>query len=677
MKTRLLRLERFFKKSRSQIMKYAAARRSQASQDERGGVLVLVAVTLPVLILIGSFTVDVANWWVHKRHLQTQADAAALGAAAGFTNCNNQRIRSIAATYSGSETASHNQQIGNTPTGRVHMRVNSPTFHGQSAVDPDISGSPCDTQMIDVKVTETDVPWFFRVANVDFINAQARVSVFKIKSTNGLLPFGVPDPTAKRAKVVFIDEGNNGAVLGERELQKGGNQDGSVIWDNSGEPLSLAVNSERIGVRVVLSKTDSLTCGDQGVQCLDLGSDNGIGFIRGWSATPSVSDGDTPQARNVALLPGGCSDGYFISDAADCHIGISADVDFATDSGGLGNQRVAAVVDGQEYALSFDATAGVWRASNLRIPADVGPIPVTLKWEQTGGSIGGESCSSDSGNLCVGSFGVVQRAFSANQSRSGLVNSLEISDQDGPGANSIERCSLGNVSCTRDFVVRIGVPSLAIAKPTDSPITLRVGGGGSQNQTIDCDPGLSNLQDEIAYGCGPTYERNTGTDCPASQATLWGTSEPWDCIATQTGAAVNQVPKGLNQRILCESSPGNCDQFAKPDTCTQPNNWPNFTADDPRIVSLFIVPFGTFDASGNAVYPVDEFAFFYVTGWVGSGAGFSNPCKGNGDDPIPGNTAGYMVGHYIKYVKQNNSGGSTGEPCDLSSIGGCVAVLTK
>jgi hypothetical protein len=29
-----------------------------------------------VLVLLISFSVDIGNWWVHKRHLQLQADAA-------------------------------------------------------------------------------------------------------------------------------------------------------------------------------------------------------------------------------------------------------------------------------------------------------------------------------------------------------------------------------------------------------------------------------------------------------------------------------------------------------------------------------------------------------------------------------------------------------------------------
>ena len=37
---------------------------------------------MPVLLSFGILAADVGNWYVHKRELQTQADAAALAGAA-------------------------------------------------------------------------------------------------------------------------------------------------------------------------------------------------------------------------------------------------------------------------------------------------------------------------------------------------------------------------------------------------------------------------------------------------------------------------------------------------------------------------------------------------------------------------------------------------------------------
>ena len=48
---------------------------------ERGQVVVMFALLIPVLFGLGAIVLDVGNWYVHKRHLQTQVDAAALAGA--------------------------------------------------------------------------------------------------------------------------------------------------------------------------------------------------------------------------------------------------------------------------------------------------------------------------------------------------------------------------------------------------------------------------------------------------------------------------------------------------------------------------------------------------------------------------------------------------------------------
>ena len=112
-------------------------------------------------------------------------------------------------------------------------------------------------------------------------------------------------------------------------------------------------------------------------------------------------------------------------------------------------------------------------------------------------------------------------------------------------------------SCTHNLVVTIGVKgNLANASSVSDPIVEMRVAGGSQNQSLDCDPAVSNLKDELATGCRPTYSRNAGTTaCPDSPGTLWATAQPWTCVAVQTGGAVNQVPAGLNLRILGDDKP--------------------------------------------------------------------------------------------------------------------------
>jgi hypothetical protein len=221
------------------------------------------------------------------------------------------------------------------------------------------------------------------------------------------------------------------------------------------------------------------------------------------------------------------------------------------------------------------------------------------------------------------------------------------------------------------MVVRIGVAgNLQNASSVNDPIVALRVVGGSQNQSLDCDPNVSRLRDELATGCAPTYGRNTGTACPSSPTTLWGTAQPWRCVAVQTGSATNQVPAGLNLRVLGSD---------KPAACTSPNHWsdfPNIDAGDPRLIQVFLTPYGSFGGSGSTTVPVTDFATFYVTGWTGSGQGFANPCQGNGDDPVPNNDAGYIVGHFVKYIQSLNPGTGSG-PCVMDAFGSCIVELTR
>jgi hypothetical protein len=290
---------------------------------------------------------------------------------------------------------------------------------------------------------------------------------------------------------------------------------------------------------------------------------------------------------------------------------------------------------------------------------------VTLKWTETVGTQGGNTCRTGNGNKCTGSLGTVQRAFGASQARSGPIDFAQVSESGVGLANSFATGTAHNLTVT------IGVKgSLGNASSVSDPIVALRVIGGSQNQSLDCDQSKPNLKDELATGCSPTYTRNTGTACPSSATTLWGTAQPWSCVALQTGSATNQVSQGMNTRIL---------GTAKPTSCTAPNHWsqfPNLPANDPRFLQVFLTPYDSFDGSGSTTVPVTDFATFYVTGWTGNGNGFDNPCQGQGDDPVPNNDPGYIVGHFVKYIQTLDTG-SGSQACDFNAFGSCIAVMTR
>jgi Flp pilus assembly protein TadG len=698
-------------------------RARQLRGDEGGSVAIMVVLALPVLLLVGVLAVDVGNWYVHKRELQVQADAGALAGAAFFKYpCSDTPITAAARDYAG---GTHNA-YANVPADRLSVRLNATNFADQAKPgDGGMTGSPCADMAIDVKTTEANVPWMLRTGLVPFVNAQARVAIKRLQGTKGMLPVALPVPDPKRVRVTFYSE-VTGETLGVVNLcPRNGSIGGLNVWDNSAAnsrgwdaatdtcdggtapaPKTLSFNDpspdpakgnkwDRVGVIVALSGSSTQTsCGDTLVTCYQ-SSASGLGFIHGWSDLPAVTDAanSAPWPRSVVLLPGTCGDAYFSTKTSTCTVGVSAAVDVqARELDAAGNVRKVAaagnsIVDAvsvtakvttngttADYPMTYSAATRRWTASGVTIAAGSGPTTVKLSWEQRDNKVTiagtAQTCTTKNNNPCTGSVAdVLQRTVSANSTVAGPIKLLQVGDRTSTsGVNDVQECSASHPTCGDDFVVTVGLGgTLALSEPTDPPSTLRLA-GGSQNQSIDCQAGLT-LKEEIAQGCEPSYTRNGGQSCPDHTASA--TQAPgatWYCVWTQTGNATNQIAAGMNQRILGSD---------KAKTCTAPNHWPDYAPADPRIVPVFLVPFGTFSGSGNASFPVQDFAYFYITGWTGQGNGFDNPCQGHGDDPVPGNDAGLIVGHFIKYVNTLNTGGAGNETCDLTSISGCVAVMTR
>jgi hypothetical protein len=451
-----------------------------------------------------------------------------------------------------------------------------------------------------------------------------------------------------------------------------------VEWDNAASPFagfSIPAGVTNVGVRVNLGGGSSTTCGQPLVACYDLSSaSTGLNFIQGYSNSGSGAQPAAPIARGVTLFTNSCADAYFSSSATACTIGVRAKVDMGAVL--PANAIITATVNGTSNQLVYNAGTGVWESSATNssfftLPASPGSgrIPVTLSWAETAGTQGGNPCKTGNGNKCTGTFGTVQGAYVASDGTSGPIKIVQTTEGGSAGANSFAQ------GTTHNLVIKIGVTgSLSYAASVNDPVVALRVVGGSQNQSLDCDPNVSRLADEIAKGCGPQYTKNSGQTCPAGASALWSSPQPWACVALQTGTAVNQVPEGMNMRILGAS---------KPSVCTNPSHWsqfPNLPTGDPRIVPVFLTPFGSFDGSGSSTtVPVTNFAFFYVTGWTGQGQGFNNPCPVPPDDLSPG--PGYIVGHFIKYVQTINTGGGGPGFCDLSAgglnTGACVAVLTQ
>jgi hypothetical protein len=725
---------------------------------ERGGVVVIVVVWLTSALTLVMFTIDVGNWFVHRRHLQMQADAAALAGGDSFgVPCSNTPVEANAYNYGGREanhaTSLYNGQYDAPPADKFHLLINATNYWNKGGLDFTDGGHPCSTKFLDVKLTESPHAGlsFFGVNLLPTINAHARVTLFQETTKAGSVPIAFPNPLPKEAAAIFIDEtkptNDPNQIIAREQLSEvgaiGGGLDG---WSGSG--VSVPIASRSIGVVIATSgQTGYLSgatfstgtlgaiCSQALVSCYDATNNppsNGVDFVRGYSSGNGQQP-NPPALGDVELFyTGSCTDAWFMSTTAGCNVGIEAKIDARNSSGtaispsnieikAISTSAVAGgtcLKPNQGCTLTFDSGSTqcsllqgpgrCWRSTTIPMGNVTGPAPIFLNWKETSGSVNGKACT---GNNCTGSFengGVIQRSFNADDEvtvdnpNAGPLKVVTVYDCDAGAGCLTTGLQSFQIGTSVHLNVGIGIAGTLqnAQNKTDASALcgvnalgehfscLKVAVSNSGNtQALDCDPNANPWYNELARGCGPTYTVNDGSTVCPSKNTLWGSAQPWTCVATTTGAKKSDVAKGLNLRILGDTQPNTCPAAGQ----IGHNNWEmfdptnqdtlGFPAGDPRLVQAYLTAYGAFsNTSGTSTtIPIVGFGSFYITGWTpGQGQGFANPCQGNGDDPVPGNNGGLIVGHFVRYVDKINSGGGT-VLCDLSTgaFGNCVPVLTQ
>jgi hypothetical protein len=701
--------------------------------DEQGGVLLITSVALAALIFVVALVIDVANWKAHARHLQLQADAAALAGAHSLTggSCDNTLISNDTHKYSGSDVDSggtvraalYNDQLGGTAPSHMHVLINSAGYYGDSGAgdNTDSNGAPCAAKYVDVKITETDLPWWFGAGLVRKISAHARVSLLQESSANGTLPVAIPNPLPNSAAAIFVNEGataGDGSKLilsdpnGKLMLTEVGMSGALDTWTTAvSNDISLPPST---GVVIALSGRNTLSltgtlrdiCEQPLTDCYDATNDPatlGVSYVRGYNASAGGTAPNPPTIHSVQLFGTGCTANFSNGTCSyDLVARIDAGAGFPKANQIYGANGVT-MTSSTDPNCAFVAGPGDCWHANMTAAGNSGAQTVDITWEITSGQrqIAGklEDCKSGGGNKCTGDFGVVQRAYTANDQTSGPLKAVNVWNCDVAScADNAQSYPTG----PHKFKVDIGIGgTLQNATSVASPlVVLRV--RSQANQALDCDPGYTNLKDELANGCRPTYVPNTGSpDCSTlGTSALWATNQPWSCIAVSTGQQPNQVAAGLNKRIHGDEQATTCEPdgaFAGDPAALGHNNWwmfnpadpsgnDGFPPGDPRILNAYITTYGAFShvngTSGSV--PVIAFGHFYVTGYTGQGGGFNNPCQSSPpsnysgthpDDPVPNDDPGLIVGRFIYYV--DRLGGDGTVTCNPSSINACVIVMTK
>jgi hypothetical protein len=648
--------------------------------DEQGAVVVTFAVFAPVAIILAVLAIDTSNWFVHSRHLQLQADAGALATALAFQTCftnttaANSAITAAAEQYSGmAGSPLYNKQINGPGSPNVHELINSKTFYGQpSPVDSTaVEQPPCQAEMVDLKLTQTNLPWYWRLANVANINAHARVEILQTSSARGMEPLAVAETDPLAAAAYFVDEDNNDAILAKTPLTKQTvNGEGQEVWSST--PLSVTINHPHIGVVIALSGTaGDTTCGHALVLCFDETTTTGPSLlhIQGWQSG-GVGSYAAPIAREVKLQPGTCSDPYFAANGAGCSIGVTAKINLGATPNPPG-VKVSAVVAGKAAAMTYSTATQTWSVAatpGIKLSqegANQVDLEVTCNKNTAGSPCAGQ-------NVKPVTVKDVQRSYAAGEA-SGSIKGAWVSEPGAPepipgslDAASYEMCA----TCTHKLAVTVDIAgSLAVAAGySDALRHLRF--EGEQGVRAGCPPSEQpeqsgkNYETHLAKGCPGTYIINTSDPgCTAN-------ASPYDCLKIGlTGKDTGPTRKGIDRRIQSETPAGTrfyCE-----------NNWKNnngggvpiIPGDDSRIIQVFITPYGSVDAQGqsllgNEEIPIQNFATFYVTGFPGDTCG-SDPKTGNAE----------VVGHFIKYINPLDVGGEG--KCVANSLGECVAVLTR
>lgn len=650
------------------------------TREQRGSIAVAAAVLMPVLLSLGILAADIGNAYVHKRELQTQADGAALAGAADYKfPCEDAPIAAAAQSYAGQD---HNV-FANVPAARSSFALNQANFAGQAKPgDSGLSGSPCTDGVVDVKMTEENIPWIFGKSLTPFVNAQARVSIFQQTTATDVEALAVADSDPVAATAYFVDEDHNDAIIASAPLKDlGANAQGEEVWGNP-SGLAVAMNktnaaTANIGVVIALSgNKDDTTCGHPLVQCFDqTATGPSLLHIQGWSAAGAPTPA-TPLARSVALsTPGAstCSDAYFSNTTTTCTATISAWVDYGSTNkqGVTVKPRVAGSIGSALTPGATSGTAVQWTGTISLNKAGANPIDLLVTCTKGSGAACGTATSTSA------TITDVQRPYAAGTA-SGPITGAWLSEVGGAsqGANSFEVCEPQNTAgCTHNLAVTINVTaSLQNSRHyADPAYPIRV--GTSQGNVVSCgvdpNPSASDYRTNLAKGCtGPFAVNSSDPTCAAA-----GTA-PYDCVKLVNGVKNGPFQQGLADHIV-NAPPLGHRYYCK-------NNWtdnnhggvPIIPADDSRVIPVFVMPYGSTDANGNPLpllngwAPIKTFATFYVTGFAG------DPCSSDDPQP-PGGGNAWLVGHFFKYIDTVNSGGDDGTACQPGSLGRCVAVMTK
>jgi hypothetical protein len=412
---------------------------------------VITVVFMTLIILVAGYAIDTGLWFVHNKHLQIQADAAALAAAQNFQfNCGSTGdavIANVVHQYDGTNLTAlphvtpqpYNEQVpgptaltpSKTPISghALYSAINQSDFTGHPTNqtvpgDTGLTGSPCTDSVIDVKTTEQGLPSYILPSFLSpgYVNAQARVG-FQTEAVGNAQPFVEPIPTPTSVLVEFVNE-TNGSVLTNPGVVPMASSDGGLTWKATSVSIKYAdpnaggstTDTFPVGMRVAANLSGgaaSFAC-TGATTCYDASATPNLGivFTRAWANTGTpgspLSAPVAPQAGDAWLEPcvasgGGCaacpstpnpSYSNFFTSSANTSEQLCDNMTF-TGTGGTSlscsTASLTLTVGGANVAETCPTTTGApngtWSSGPIAVGVNSGETNLTVGWTVMAGNL--------------------------------------------------------------------------------------------------------------------------------------------------------------------------------------------------------------------------------------------------------------------------------------------------
>lgn len=436
--------------------------RRHTGRSDRGSVMVLVALWLPVLVIFAAFAIDVAHWFDYSRNLQNRADAAALAAGQSLGACLStptqaqiDGIGEVAQQYSGPPSGTPSGNLPYPPPdmaaftpyynqpnltagtpGNFYLRLNQtasyPTAgvsmgsdycHATDPTDPTVCPAatfPNGCPIVDVRLTQANLPMFIPVFGFHpNITAHARVQLEGVGSEQGTAPIAVPDPAQTTCVTAQIVDESNGNVIRWQPLSKVANSSPPTWTAPFSLPLPATASGHQLQLQA-LFPDDCNAPNGSGDTYDDFSNGGGIVFINTYKPLPGSVAAAT--VGSVWLEQRGCTnpaespnDPYFYSFtlSSSCKVRVHAMIDFP--AGPSTNGAVVTMDGANATPMTANGSLGghqKWYA-DFNIAPQSGRHTFVLSWFMSSDNTCKDATKAGNSNCQFNGGNPLQETFSA------------------------------------------------------------------------------------------------------------------------------------------------------------------------------------------------------------------------------------------------------------------------